>query len=66
VSDITIWRLVLFEDFRANATGSHVDLREYNSGAESGTELFKGSKDVASLLFCTRKKHFLVGGADIL
>jgi len=32
-----------------------------NSGAESGRELFKGSKDAASLLVCTRKK-LLVGG----
>jgi len=30
-------------------------------GAKSGRELFKGSKDAASLLVCTRK-NFLVGG----
>jgi len=29
-----------------------------SSGAVSGRELFKGSKDVASLLVCTRKKIF--------
>jgi len=40
-------------------------LHECNSGAESGRELFKGSKDTASLLVCTRKK-FLVGGCGIL
>jgi len=34
------------------------DLRERNSDVESGRELFKGSKDVASLLVCTRKKIF--------
>jgi len=33
-------------------------LHTRNSGAESGRELFKGSKDVASLLVCTRKKLF--------
>jgi len=58
VIDIIIWRLVLFEDFGAKATGSYVDLRGCNSGAKSGIELIKGSKDVASLLFCTRKKFF--------
>jgi len=39
----------------------HVALRERNSGAESSRELFKGSKDMTSLLACTRK-NFLVGG----
>jgi len=38
-----------------------MDLRERNSGAESGRELFKGSKDAASLLVCTRKKCFVWG-----
>jgi len=31
-----------------------------NSGAKCGRELWKGSKDVASLLVCTRKK-FIAG-----
>jgi len=39
-------------------TGSHVALCARNSDAESGRELFKGSKDVASLLVGTRKKFF--------
>jgi len=30
----------------------------HNSGAESGRELFKGLKDTASLLVCTRKHFF--------
>jgi len=33
-------------------------LREHNSGAKSGRERFKGSKDSASLLVCTQKKFF--------
>ena len=40
-------------------------LRECNSGAKGGRELFKGSKDLASLGVCTRKK-FLVGGCGFL
>jgi len=32
-----------------------------NSGYESGSELFKRSKDEASLLVCTRKKFFGLG-----
>jgi len=32
-----------------------VALREHNSGAKSGRELFKGSKDAASLVVCNGK-----------
>ena len=36
-------------------------------GTESGREVFKGSKDTASLLVCTRKKYiFCLKGADFL
>ena len=52
------WRPVGIGDSRAKTTGSHVALRAPNSGAESGRELFKGSKDTASLLVYTRKKFF--------
>jgi len=38
-----------------------VALRVRNSGDESGRVLFKGSKDVASLLVYTRKKFFAWG-----
>jgi len=41
---------------RAKTAGSHVALHECNCSAESGRELFKGSKDLPSLLVCTRKK----------
>jgi len=40
----TLWRLVMFMYFRVKTTRSHVAL--CNLGAESGRELFKGSKDV--------------------
>jgi len=42
----------------AKTIGSHVVLRVRNSGAESGRELSKGSKDAASLLVCSGKKFF--------
>ena len=60
------WRPVGIGDSRAKTTGSHVALRARNSGAESGRELFKGSKDTASLLVYTRKKIFWLGGAGFL
>jgi len=43
---------------------SHVALCERNSGTKSGRELFKSSKDLASLPVCTRKKIFYLGDAD--
>jgi len=41
-----------------------VTLHERNAGAENGREPFKGSKDAASLLVCTRKNIFWLGDAD--
>jgi len=61
---LSLWRLATFRDSHVKATRSHVALRVCNSGAKSGRELFKGSKDTASLLVCTRK-NFLLGGVDI-
>ena len=47
-----------FRGFRTKTTGLHVALREYNSGTESGRELFKGSKDLASLVVCNEQQFF--------
>jgi len=46
---LTFSRLAAFEDSHAKTTGSHVALRACNLGAESGRELFKGSKDTAQV-----------------
>ena len=48
----------LFQAFCAKTAGSHMTLRKLNSGTESGRELFKGSKDSASLVVCNEKKLF--------
>jgi len=48
----------MFQGFRAKTTRLHMTLHKRNSGAESGRELFKVSKDSASLVVCTRKKIF--------
>jgi len=58
---LTLWRPVGIEDFHAKTIGLHVALQACSSGAESGRELFKGSKDAASLLVCTRQKIFWLG-----
>ena len=44
--------------FRAIKNWSYMALRERNSGTESGRELFRGLKDLASLLVCPRKNFF--------
>jgi len=61
IANLTLWRPAYFEDYRIKTTRSHVALRERNSGAKSGRELFKGSKDVVSILVCTQKKIFSWG-----
>jgi len=50
---LTLWCLAAFEDSCTKTTKLYVALRARNSGAKSGRELFKGSKDAASLLVCT-------------
>jgi len=55
---LTHWCPAGFGDFHTRTTGLHVAVHVRSSGAVSGRELFKGSKDVASLLVCTRKKIF--------
>jgi len=49
----------MFRAFRAKTTGLHMALRERNSGTERGRELFKGSKDSASLVVCNEKSFWL-------
>jgi len=39
----------------ARTTGSRMTLCDRNSGTKSGRELFKGSKDMASLVVCNEK-----------
>jgi len=63
VWESTLWRPAGFENFCAKGTGLHMALHVHNSGAKSGRELFKGSRDAASL---HSKKHFLLGGVDFL
>jgi len=47
-------------------TETHVALRGNYSAPVWVTDLVKASKDTASLLVCTRKKIFCLGGADFL
>ena len=57
----SLWRPAYYEDFRTKTTGSHVALRERNSGAESGRGLFIDSKD-AEAFWSALEKNLLVWG----
>jgi len=59
-------RPAAFRDFHARTTRSHVALCERNSGAESGRELFKGSKRRGKSSSLYSKKVFWLGGMDFL
>ena len=54
--------MVGFGNSRQKTTGSHMALCVHNLGAENGSELFKGSRDAASLLVCTQKKKIFGWG----
>ena len=58
MKQLTLSHPVSFEDFMPKKNRSHMALRECNSGAESGREPFKDSKDLVSLLVCTQNKFF--------
>jgi len=48
----------------AKTPESQVALHTNDLGTESGRELFKGSKDAASLLVCNLKNNFWLCSAD--
>ena len=61
------FRTSLFWGFLRNKnTEMHVALRRNFSGPVYSTDLVKVSKDVASLLACTRKNVFWLGSTDFL
>jgi len=49
-------------EFWGKSTETHVAVRWNFSGPVSATDLVKVSKDAASLLVCTKKKLFCLGG----
>jgi len=66
ISFLILLHLAGFKDFvPPKKNGVYMALREHSSGAESGRELFKGSKGSASLLVCTQKNYWLES-ADFL
>jgi len=60
-STFNTWASTAFEDSRAKTTRLHVALRTRNSSAESGRELFKGSKRCGKSSSQHFKKDFLLG-----
>jgi len=54
---LTLWRPAAFGDFRKN-TETHVVLHRNFSCSVSAMDVVEASKDVASLLVCTKKNFF--------
>ena len=59
----TLWRLAGFGDFREKNTEMHVALHRNFTAPVRVMDLVKMSKDTASVLVCTQKKIFWLGGA---
>jgi len=60
-SSLTVWRPAAFGDFQEKNREKHVALCKNFSGPLNATDPVKGSKNVASLLACIRKKLFFLG-----
>jgi len=58
---LTLLHPASFDHFHGKTAGSHVALRKRNSGSENTRELFKGSKDLTSLVVYNDKKNVMVG-----
>jgi len=62
---LTPWRLGVLAIFGKNSSFC-LPYQRHSSSADCARELFHGSNGSASLVDCTQKKFFLVGGADCL
>ena len=62
----TLWRLGGFGDFRKKNSSFRLPYHRASSSADYARELFNCSNGSASLVDCTRKKTFCLGGAGFL
>ena len=63
---LTPWRLGSFGDFCKKNSSFRLPYQRPSSSADYARELFNGSNGLASLVDCTRKKFFYLGGAGFL
>jgi len=54
--------IYLYLDFSLKNSSFRLPYQHHSSSADCARQMFKGSNGSASLLDCTRKKLFLVGG----
>jgi len=69
VIQLTLWEPaygIFVLGFRPKNNSFRLPYQRPSSSADCARELFKGSKGSASLVDCTRKKFFWLGGADFL
>jgi len=65
-ASLTLWHLVGFGDFRKKNSSFWLPYQRPSSSADSARELFNGSNGLASLVDCTRKNFFCLGGVGFL
>jgi len=58
--------IYLYFDFGLKTSSFWLPYQRHSSSADCARELFKSSNGSASLVDCTRKKIFWLGGADFL
>jgi len=63
---LTLWRLGGFGDFRKKNRSFRLPYQRPSASADCARELFNGSNGSASLVDCTRKKIFCLGGVVFL
>jgi len=63
---LTPWRLGGFGDFRKENSSFWLPYQRPSSSTDCARELFNGLNGSASLVDCTRKKNFCLGGAVFL
>jgi len=63
---LTPWRLGGFGDFRKKNSSFRLPYQRPSSSADCARELLNGSNGSVSLVDCTRKKIFCLGGAGFL
>ena len=63
---LTLWHLGGFGDFHKKNSSFRLPYQRPSSSADCARELFNSSNGSASLVDCTRKKIFYLGGAGFL
>jgi len=65
-SHLTLWHPGGFSSFHKKSSSFQLSYQRPSSSAHCARELFNGSNGSASLVDCTQKKRFCLGGVGFL